>query len=1219
MFVLRSFQEIISDMLAKFIANSSVTDLNKGSVITTFLEAAATEDFRQYFAMLDIINNYSLNTTEGEELDSRAAEYGITRSAASKASGVVTISDDSFEKISSRIHAGLAGPLAGQNVIYVDDASNFPATGTIIIGRGNANVETVNYNSIVVGSIYDTINLASNLANDHAVNESVILSQGGDREIPAGTIVKIPATDFSEEVSYSVDSLQILLDGETELENVPVSALEEGTAANAPVGAINTFDSEPFSGAEVSNPFAFINGTDGETDNELRDRIKDTIQSLSKGTTRSILNSVVGIVDPDTNKRVTSANLIDSIDPTDIARLYIDDGTGFEADFDAQGFEEILRRSTGGEQFLQIDQFPVVKANVITINQEPFNIENNMTLTYEINGIEEQVIFANTDFDISGSGTANEVVAAINNKASLIEARTYGGGTYVEIRSRTNTNEVIQVTGGTANAVNILNFPIVPIETLYLYNFDEDELTLLSKDGTTAVSECDSVAPYDFSVGVTDLNINVDGETEIDGREADAGSSGTTLIDAGIDQFYPSTGMMVGKYIKFTTGNNIGQSVKIVSYDSGTTTIIVEGGVLSNSIDPGDLYSILKVTRIIFNNLSNEDFLTPSSATAEEVVNVINRQLQDVAYLASNNTKIQLISKIENSASSKIFVLGGTANTILQFPESEISGKDRDYILNRFNGQIELSTPLTSGNQVTAGSDYTRAFITSILPQLYNLSDGETLLIKVDQGVAQTITFLNADFSDIGNALASEVVTVINRDTLGIFAEVSEDNRIRIRTNTYDPDYSYIEITGGTANTVLGFEENSEKSALTPHKAFLISQNSSDYNFVEEDTLVVVLDQDAQNKTFNVVMDLDGTVTNPGSNPNTQFTATITDTGQQFAARFLNDEDLENFKVIWKSTVGGNNGQIRTVQSYNATTNLFTLDSALPGLIMPGDAFIVLPVTATNVATYMSNTVVSTISSLASVEPVVNSTKVQITTIEDGSDGAVNVPGGTGNGLEDILTQDSGVQSVNVESSLFKVGMTVIVSDSLGASTQRSIVTINIDTPTEDIYELVLDGAADLDAYTVARDAKVTRQEVLDFSETPSVGVDGYKYFTGLLKRVQNTVDGLDTDPTTYPGIRASGVQVEVLAPTVENVEFIIDVDLREGINISQVSDGVKSSVSSYVNGLGVGEDVILTEIVERVMGIDGIKDVRITSPEDNVSIADSEIARVSENDIVVG
>jgi len=373
MFKLRSFQEILSDMIAKFVANTPVTDLNKGSVVSTFLEAAATEDFRQYFAMLDIINNYSLNTTEGDELDKRADEYGITRSASSKSSGVITVTDSSFEKISSRIHAGLAGPLAGQSVIYVDDAGNFPSTGSVIIGRGNANVETVSYNSVTIGAIYDTINLASGLASDHGVNESVILSQKGDRDIPAGTIVKIPSTDYSDEISYSVNSLSILLDGETELEEVQISAILEGTDSNAPVGSINTFDSEPFTGAEVSNPYAFINGKDKETDDELRDRIKDTIQSLSRGTTKSILNSVVGIVDPDTNKRVSSANLIDSIDPTDIARLYIDDGTGFEADFDNQGQEEVLGESTGGEQFLQIDQFPIVKANVISTNEEPFD------------------------------------------------------------------------------------------------------------------------------------------------------------------------------------------------------------------------------------------------------------------------------------------------------------------------------------------------------------------------------------------------------------------------------------------------------------------------------------------------------------------------------------------------------------------------------------------------------------------------------------------------------------------------------------------------------------------------------------------------------------------------------------------------------------------------------------------------------------------------------
>ena len=97
-----------------------------------------------------------------------------------------------------------------------------------------------------------------------------------------------------------------------------------------------------------------INGIDLESDANLRDRIKSTIQSLSKGTTKALINGVVGIVDPDDNKRVVSANLIDATNPTDIAKLVIDDGTGFEPSFEGRGFETVVEDATGGEEFIQL-------------------------------------------------------------------------------------------------------------------------------------------------------------------------------------------------------------------------------------------------------------------------------------------------------------------------------------------------------------------------------------------------------------------------------------------------------------------------------------------------------------------------------------------------------------------------------------------------------------------------------------------------------------------------------------------------------------------------------------------------------------------------------------------------------------------------------------------------------------------------------------------------
>ena len=41
----------------------------------------------------------------------------------------------------------------------------------------------------------------------------------------------------------------------------------------------------------------------------------------------------------------------------------------------------------------------------------------------------------------------------------------------------------------------------------------------------------------------------------------------------------------------------------------------------------------------------------------------------------------------------------------------------------------------------------------------------------------------------------------------------------------------------------------------------------------------------------------------------------------------------------------------------------------------------------------------------------------------------------------------------------------------------------------------------------------------------------------------------------------------------------------------------------SYVNNLGIGQDVILAELVERVMGVTGVTNVHVIEPQADVTV----------------
>jgi hypothetical protein len=107
----------------------------------------------------------------------------------------------------------------------------------------------------------------------------------------------------------------------------------------------------------------------------------------------------------------------------------------------------------------------------------------------------------------------------------------------------------------------------------------------------------------------------------------------------------------------------------------------------------------------------------------------------------------------------------------------------------------QIETPV-SGWTAQAGIDNANA-------ETYALVDGQTLTVKVDDGAVQTATFNTADFVDIANATAAEVAAVIDGDITGATSfEIS--GKVRIESDTDGPG-SAIEVTGGTANTALGF------------------------------------------------------------------------------------------------------------------------------------------------------------------------------------------------------------------------------------------------------------------------------------------------------------------------------------------------------------------------------------------------------------------------------
>lgn len=1136
---LKSERQIQTSILEKILAELGLNDVNAGSVLDIISQAVAQEDFAQYVAMAQIARLVNLDAITGDDLDNKAFEYGLTRKQAQKARGKINIlRPASFVKVSTTFFAGSPAPIIGDTTIDVNDASSLliGTSGTLILGRGTVNEEEVTYAAAPVDNTNYWRFTVSALSKNHAVEETVILKQGSDESILAGTSVRVASTGTSAEILFTVDDDTVLLAGEDSVTGVDITAVKPGTEGNIPIKAIEeefAFPNPPFSGARAENLSKFTTGRNRQTDDELRDAIRSHVQSLSRGVKQAILNAIVGLVDPDTAKRVVSANVILPQSTAEPVKTYIDDGTGFEPSFLSRGFEQVVLRATGGETRLQLDIKPLVKAQVENNREEPYDMSGGTkTLIYTVGSLSETVTFAGSDFQFADTATAEEIVAAINDKSTLIEARTSNGGKQLVIAAKADTNEDIQVTGGTSNS--ILAFPTDLKSTLFLYIDD----ILMSKDGETALLDSGNQSPYNLAA---------------------IGSGPWTL------------------------------------------TVVVDG----KTANPQTI------------TFQTSDFSDVAAATVTEIVKVINEQLAGAeAAAVANNTRVRIISNTELSSKSKVHVTGGSINDAtngLNFSTIEKVGLDGDYTLNRELGTIELRKPLVANQTVSVASIYTRARLRATAAELYAPGNGQTLVVAVDGGADQTVTF---DVTFASGKTAADTASYINARLLGataIVRQVGGQNFLEINTNTYETSLGSLEIkSSSTANGSFGFPVDTEEFNQRPHKASRMSSIAGPYEFAEGDSLVLIVDNDIVNNTFSITMDYDSALT--------AVTSTSVFRASQLANIFQTDDVLNDFYVAFLSganTVTGtienvvnqgggtwrfefdalptglaniaagdlikasdlnessNNGfflvtavsttgngyieiynpsgigenavagtalisQRRQITDYVALTGQMTVGAPFSTLPSIGDDVIVLPSTVKNLVDYINNTKITSFSLKGIVEGVENNTKLQLSSKSEGSDGYIQISGGKAN-------------------------------EKLGFST--------------DVFR----------------------------------GLQAYNYYTGLLALVHKTIYGDDQDLVSFPGIGAAGIQFQVLAPTVKELGINIDVTLQEGVSLASLENSIKSAISGYINNLGVGEDVIIERVRAAVINIRGVSDVVLNSPIANIAIADNELARTRESLMIVG
>jgi hypothetical protein len=516
----QSYEQLLSDMLSSYAASQGISDFNVGGVALSLFEVVALVTARASGDIFQILTANSVMRATGSALQLLATENGVTPLPAQVANGYINVIDTSFTKISTVIYSGTSSPNVGSTTINIASGSTFPPTGAVYLGRGTPDVEgPIAYTSVVQSGTFWVMTLSTPTTKYHNVGETVILSQGGLRTVPLNTIAISPGIGSTANLQYQTTTVANILDGETEVDNVPIAALTPGSANNVPASSINSFASVPFNGATVINPLPLTSGSDGDTDDTLRARVQLALASTGLGTITAIENAIIGATAPDQNDTIQSASVLTS-PSTGSATVYIDDGTGYEATVAGVGIEPIVSAAIGGEQFFQLatggTQAPVAKAFLESTQTSPFDLIGGDTLAITVGETTYQHVFQNSDFLSPGGATAFEVTASVNADTSLgFEAVTSDGGTFVVFRAKVESPDSLQIalpTTSGRNAATLLGLPSNQEQTLRLYKNNIP----LSKDGNVAEVFTQSQALWSSSITNGDtLILAVDGTASI--------------------------------------------------------------------------------------------------------------------------------------------------------------------------------------------------------------------------------------------------------------------------------------------------------------------------------------------------------------------------------------------------------------------------------------------------------------------------------------------------------------------------------------------------------------------------------------------------------------------------------------------------------------------------------------------------------------------------------
>ena len=231
---------------------------------------------------------------------------------------------------------------------------------------------------------------------------------------------------------------------------------------------------------------------------------------------------------------------------------------------------------------------------------------------------------------------------------------------------------------------------------------------------------------------------------------------------------------------------------------------------------------------------------------------------------------------------------------------------------------------------------------------------------------------------------------------------------------------------------------------------------------------------------------------------------------------------------------------------------------------------------------------------------------------------------GTNQGIHPVVKTLS-QNSIVVTAALVAVVPTLLASNSDNAFVQegikyrgfKEIVFVAAEPSNPNIYSILFSTSEHSDKITEAAGVELSSTSKPALPSINKVGLDAYRFDTGMLAEVNKIVYGDPRDRATYPGVSAAGADIFIDPPLRRRITLGIVVRLQTGVPLAQVIEQVRNSAAALIQANPIGQSIAISNIVSAVDQIPGVRAVSISSPQYD-PLHDVIVIQPSEKSVII-